>query len=138
MANTRKNMMDALCVQLKTMSSIDHAVLELLTPSEQRAKNKYVGVIVGDEETVVEDSTHIRYRVDVWLKPIVRGKEIETCIKDIKNLISGTSNTIATDIGALQVSLVGMTNPVNVTSSDQYSSAFLALDVLYVAAKAGF
>lgn len=132
MADTKVTILDALVAALLALTGVTTATRNLLKPVEQRASAPYVGVLAGEEEVLVEDSTHLRYLLRVDLILIKFGDDIEGLITEIKNAIYTPIS-----IGALDVHLI-RTGEVTLVFADAYSSCRMELEVTYAAAKAGF
>lgn len=135
MANTKSTILDNLVTQLNNLSSVQKATRILLTPSEARKWSPYAGLISSTEEVIVEDSTDIRYEVDVSIILLKRGNDIEEFIDAIKDLLY--DDTLATTIGAKQIKIIGQ-EEVALIDSDKYSSTRIATVITYVASKGGF
>ena len=125
-------MLDALVTGLAALDGMRKATRDLLPPSRARNLAPYVGVIATTEETLVEDTTHVRWGMEVNLILLIKGDGIEEMIDKVKDYIYGSPA-----IGTLQVKVVGQEEVVLI-NEDEYSSARIVLDVTYVSAKAGF
>lgn len=132
MADTKVTMLDLLATRLTALSGVSTATRNLLKPADQRSNAPYIGVIAGDEDVLVEDSTHIRYLLRVDLVLIKYGDDIEDMITEVKDEIYAPIS-----IGALDVHLI-RTGEVTLVYADDYSSTRMELEVTYAAAKAGF
>jgi hypothetical protein len=106
-----------------------------LTPAEARKNSPYAGLISGTEEVVVEDTTDVRYELDVNVILLKRGRDIEKMLDAVKNLLYSTATTAA--IGALQVQIIGQ-EEVALVDADKYSSTRIAVTITYVAVKGAF
>jgi len=135
MANTKTTILDNLVEQLATITGIAKSTRILLTPNEARQHSPYIGLIAGSEEAVVEDITDVRYELEVNLILLKKGRDIETMLDDVKQLLY--DSTLAATIGALQVRIIGQ-EEVALIDSDVYSSTRIAAIITYVASKAGF
>ncbi len=133
--NTKTSVLDALVTQLQGVTGITTATRVLLTPAEARKKSPYAGLIASTEEVVVEDSTHVRYELDVDVILLKKGRDIETLLDAVKNLLYSTS--LAATIGAKQIRIVGQ-EEVALVDADQYSSTRIAMTITYVATKGSF
>lgn len=132
MANTRKEILDALVTGLAAINGIRNVTRDLLPPSRARDLAPYVGVIATTEEMLVEDATHVRWGVEVNLILLVSGDDIEEMVDKIKDYVYNEPS-----IGALQVKMIGQEEVVLI-NEDQYSSARIVLDVTYVSVKGAF
>jgi len=135
MANTKTGILEALAEELATVSDVAKATRILLTPNEARRHSPYIGLIAGAEEVVVEDITDVRYELEVNLILLKKGRDIETMLDDVKQLLY--DSTLAATIGALQIKIIGQ-EEVALIDSDAYSSTRIAAIITYVASKAGF
>jgi len=135
MSNKKQTILDALASGLETAGCIKKATRNLLTPAKARDLAPYVGIVSGMEEVLVEDSSDIRYGLDVDLILLRKGDDIEKMIDDVKTYIytSGTASTI----GAKWIGLIGQ-QPVNLIEADGFSSSRVVLYIIYVASKASF
>lgn len=135
MANKKTTVLDLLVTELTTVSSLTKATRILLLPADARKQSPYAGLIAGSEEVVVEDATDVRYELDVDIILMRKGRDIEKLIDDVKNLLYGP--TLAGDIGALQIRIVGQ-EPVALLDADFYSSTRIVAIITYVATKGAF
>lgn len=135
MANTKKAILDALVDDLSDLSSIKTATRVLLTPNKARDAVPYVGLISGTEEILVEDTTHIRYGLDMDLLLVTKGDDIEEMIDDIKNYLYDTDTP--TSIGVKAIQLIGQ-QPVTLIEQDGFSSSRIVVYVTYVSTKGAF
>ena len=135
MANKKKTMLDALVTQLENSASISKATRVLLTPADARKHSPYAGLISSTEEVVVEDSTHIRYELDVSIILLKRGPEIEELLDVVKIILY--NDTLAATIGALQIKIIGQ-EEVALIDADKYSSTRIATTITYVVEKGVF
>ena len=135
MANKKTTILDALVTQLGTISAITTATRILLSPAEARKSTPYAGLIAGSESVVVEDSTHVRYELDVDIILLKRGRDIETMLDAVKDLLY--TNSLAATIGVLQIRIIGQ-EEVALVDSDVYSSTHIATTITYVATKGAF
>ncbi len=135
MANKKTNVLDALVTQLNNLSEITKTTRILLTPHEARKQSPYAGLISGTEEVIVEDSTHVRYELDVDVILLKRGRDVEEMLDAVKNLLY--TDSIAATIGALQVRVVGQ-EEVALLDADIYSSTRIVITITYVATKGAF
>ncbi|MFA7286914.1 MAG: hypothetical protein WC052_04625 [Patescibacteria group bacterium] len=135
MANTKTTILDNLVTQLETSSSVAKATRILLTPVDARKHSPYVGLIAGPEEVVVEDSTHVRYELDISIILLKKGRDIETMLDAVKNVLYGS--TLAATIGALQIRVIGQ-EEVALIDADSYSSTRIVATITYVATKGAF
>ena len=135
MPNKKTSILDTLVTELGNVSFVGKATRILLTPSEARKHSPYVGLISGPEEAVVEDTTDIRYELDVDIILLKRGRDIESFLDTIKNKIYDGS--LATVIGALQIKIIGQ-EEVALIDADKYSSTRIVTTITYVAQKGAF
>lgn len=135
MANTKRTMLDLLVTELGNSSSVATATRTLLTPANARKKSPYVGIISGTEEVIVEDSTDIRYELDIDLILLKKGRDIEDMLDAVKTLLYGSS--LSSTIGALQVKVIGQ-QEVALIDADDYSSTRIVMTITYVASKGAF
>lgn len=135
MANKKTTVLDALVAQLATSTQTRKATRILLLPIEARKQAPYVGLVSGREEVVVEDSTDVRYELEVNLILLKKGRDIESYLDEIKDILYAT--TLPATIGALQIKVVGQ-EEVALTDADAYSSTRILAIVTYVADKGGF
>ena len=135
MANTKTNMLDVLVSELKDITAVREATRILLTPAEARKHAPYIGLIAGREEAIVEDATDVRYELEVNLILLIKGRDIEGFIDDVKDALYAT--TLPAVIGALQVKIVGQ-EEVALIDADIYSSTRVLVIVTYVTNKGGF
>lgn len=139
MANTRKTILNALATQLANSSKVKTATRELLAPTEARKQAPYVGMVVETEEEIVEDSTHVRYELDVSLillhRKTTTDADVETMLDAVKTVLYNSSTASA--IGAKAISVTGQ-EEVALVNDDQFSSTRVALTITYVATKGAF
>lgn len=135
MAHKKTTILDALVTQLESISAVAKATRILLAPAEARKNAPYVGLIAGTEEAIVEDSTHIRYELDVNIILLKRGRDIEEMLDAVKVLLY--TDSLATTIGALQIRIVGQ-EEVALIDSDAYSSTRIVAVITYVVTKGVF
>lgn len=135
MANKKTAMLDLLVTQLHGVSVIRHATRLLMTPAGARKHAPYVGLISGPEEVVVEDATHVRYELDIDLILLKKGRDIETMLDAVKNLLY--TDALATTIGALQIRIIGQ-EEVALIDQDSHSSTRIVMTITYVATKGAF
>ena len=135
MANKKKTILEVLVTQLGNLVDVSKATRILLTPTDARKHSPYVGLIAGTEETIIEDSTHIRYELDVSIILLKRGLEIEEFLDVVKILLY--DNSLATTIGALQIKIIGQ-EEVALIDADKYSSTRIATTITYVVEKGVF
>ena len=135
MPNKKTSILDTLVAQLGTVSSVAKSTRILLTPSEARKHSPYIGLISGSEEMIVEDTTDIRYELDVDIILLKRGRDIESFLDTIKNKLY--DNTLASTIGALQIKIIGQ-EEVALIDADKYSSTRIVTTITYVAEKGAF
>jgi len=133
--HTKTTILDALITQLVALPEVATATRVLLTPNNARKSSPYVGLIAGPEEIVVEDTTNIRYELDVDIILLKKGIDIESMLDAVK--IKLFSAPLATAIGALQVRIVGQ-EPVALIDEDNYSSTRIVTVITYVVAKDAF
>jgi hypothetical protein len=127
--------LDALVVQIGSLPAVTTATRVLLLPSAARKHSPYAGLISGTEEKIVEDTTHVRYELDVDLILLKKGRDIEEMLASVETLLY--ANTLATDIGALQVRVIGQ-EEVALIDVDSFSSTRIVMTITYVAAKGAF
>jgi hypothetical protein len=132
MAHKKTTMLDALVTQLQALSEVTKATRVLLLPSEARKHAPYVGLISGSEEVVVEDSTHVRYELDLDFLLLKSGRDIESMLDAVKLLLFNSAT--ATAIGALQIRIIGQ-EEVALVDADKFSSTHIVATVTYVAEK---
>ena len=135
MANTKTTILDNLVEQLATITGIAKSTRILLTPNEARQHSPYIGPIAGSEEAIVEDATDVRYELEVNLILLKKGRDIETMLDDVKQLLY--DSTLTATIGVLQIKIIGQ-EEVALIDADKYSSTRIAAIITYVASKAGF
>lgn len=135
MANTRKTILDAMASQLQSIDGISKATRVLLTPNRAREFAPYAGLVNTTEVVVVEDSTHVRYEMDVDIILVQRGRDIEELVDLVKNKLYGSS--FASTIGALQIIVAGH-DDVALIDADSFSSTRIATTITYVSTKGSF
>lgn len=135
MANKKTTVLDTLVTQLTTLPEVTSATRILMTPTKARTSSPYAGLIAGAEETIVEDSTAVRYELDVDLILLKKGRDIETMLDAVKTLLY--SSTLATTLGILQIRIIGQ-EEVALIDADSYSSTRIVLTITYVAVKSAF
>lgn len=135
MANKKTSVLNSLVTELGNLSTVTSSTRILKTPSDARKHSPYVGLIAGAEEVVVEDSTHVRYELDVDMILLKKGRDIETMLDGVKNLLYTSS--LASTIGALQVRIIGQ-EEVALLDADTYSSTRIIMTITYVALKGAF
>ncbi len=135
MANTKTGILDLLVTQLGNLSEVAKSTRILLTPTDARRNSPYVGLIAGPEEVVVEDSTHVRYELDIDIILLKKGRDIETMLDAVKNLLY--TDSLAVTIGVFQIRIIGQ-EEVALVDADTYSSTRIAITITYVALKGSF
>jgi hypothetical protein len=128
-------MLDTLATQLMTSALVKKATRKLETPMQARKHAPYVGMLVTTEEEVVEDTTHVRFEVDVSLILVNRGTDIEGMLDAVKNILYNTAT--ATAIGALLISYTGA-EEVSFVDDDTYTGTRILITLTYVATKGAF
>lgn len=135
MANKKTSVLDTLVTQLGNLSEVTKATRILLAPYEARKWSPYVGLIAGTEEVIVEDSTHVRYELDIDIILLKRGRDVEEMLDVIKGLLY--TDSLAATIGALQIRIIGQ-EEVALLDADLYSSTRIVVTITYVATKGAF
>ena len=131
MANIRNTMLAALETRLSAVSGVKLATTALRTPDQARANVPYVGIVSMGETVAVEDSTNIRYRWTVSLIVQDEGRDVELLIDKVKDsMLDG----MAAAIGAKALKLTAVSE-VNTVEADNYSSARLTFEIIYVSEK---
>lgn len=125
-------MLDALATALEVSDEVKKATRVLLTPEMSRKYQPYVGMIATSEEKIIEDTTGVRWEVDVDFILLKKGKDIESLIDGVKEILF-SANTVAT-IGALHISFIGG-EAVAIVNDDDYSSTRIATTITYVVTK---
>jgi len=136
MANTKQTFLDSLVTQMNDLSGVKVATRQLLSTSKTRENTPYVGIISGLEQILVEDTTNIRYALEVEIFIITKQQDnaIEPLIDTIKNLIYAPI-----DLGDnVLLTRVLATEPVDITNQDKFSSATIALEIIYYSTKGAF
>jgi hypothetical protein len=135
MDNTKTTILNNLVDELAGITTVAKSTRILLTPNEARQHSPYIGLIAGSEEVVVEDTTDVRYELEVNLILLKRGRDIEVMLDLVKQRLY--DSTLATTIGALQIKIIGQ-EEVALIDADKYSSTRIAAIITYVASKASF
>lgn len=135
MANKKTSILNTLVTELLTVSSVATATRILLQPAEARKKAPYAGLISGTEEAVVEDATDVRFELNIDIILLIKGRDIEKLLDEVKDLLYGAS--IASTIGALQLRIIGQ-EEVALIDADSFSSTRIVAVVTYVATKGDF
>lgn len=126
------SILDALAIQLGNLPEINKAERILLLPSEARKQSPYAGLISSTKDAIVEDTTHIRYELDVDLILLKRGRDIEQVLDAVKNLLY--TDSLATTIGAMQVRVIGQ-EEVALIDANLYSSTRIVMTITYATLK---
>jgi len=135
MAHTKTSVLDTLITQIISLPEIKTTTRILLSPQNARKNVPYAGLIAGTEEAIVEDTTHVRYELDVDLVLLVRGRDIEKTLDAVKQLLYTSS--LAATIGAKHICVVGQED-VALVDADSYSSTRIVITITYVATKGAF
>ena len=131
MANIRDTMLGILELELSAVADVKLASRRLKTPGEARASVPYIGIISMGESVAVEDSTDIRYRWAVALIVQDKGHDVELLIDKVKDkMLDG----MAAAMGAKAIKLTAVSE-VNTVEADEYSSARLTFEIIYVSEK---
>jgi hypothetical protein len=132
MANTKTGILDALTIQLGGMLTVATATRILLSPASARKKAPYIGLIAGPKEMIVEDTTDVRFELDVDLILLKKGRDIEIMLDSVKQLLH--TDSLAVTIGALQISIIGQ-EEVALIDADSFSSTRVVATITYVSSK---
>ena len=134
MADTRATILTALETELGTITDIKKSVLKTLPPSKAETNSPYIGIVAGDETLLVEDSTNIRWNLPVFLFLITEEQytEVETLIKEIKNVIYNTGEDLTLTANVLDFNILEV-QPVSLEDFDdeRYSSVRIDMNIIY-------
>ena len=139
--STKGDILNALAVELEAITAIKKATRFTLLMSKIENNVPYIGIVSADEEKQVEDSTDIRWRLDVALYLVTeqQNEGIEGLLDDIKEAILGTTCPINIHAN-LDLITIGSIDPVYLEDLDdgKYSSTRIMLELIYNSSNGGF